>query len=56
MQRAVTRPETPVRLGDRIELETPHCDPTVDRYDHYFLVEEDVLIAIVPIEARGRSS
>lgn len=52
----VTRSAGNVRLGDRIELEVPHCDPTVDRHDHYFVVDGDVLTAIIPIEARGRSS
>lgn len=52
----VTRPAGDIRLGDRVEFEVPHCDPTVDRHDHYFVVDGDVLTSIIPIEARGRSS
>lgn len=43
-------------LGSRIVLETPHCDPTVDRYDAYHVVEDGTLVAIWPITARGRSA
>ncbi|BCQ08176.1 hypothetical protein JMUB5695_01601 [Mycobacterium heckeshornense] len=38
-------------LGERVELLTPHCDPTVDRYDAYHVVNGDRLTVIVPIEA-----
>jgi D-serine deaminase-like pyridoxal phosphate-dependent protein len=44
-----------IRLGDRVEFEVPHCDPTVDRYDVLHLVRGNVLVEIVPIEGRGRS-
>ncbi|HEV3038722.1 MAG TPA: DSD1 family PLP-dependent enzyme [Candidatus Angelobacter sp.] len=44
-----------IALGDRIEFEVPHCDPTVDRYDVLHLVRGSTLIEIVPIEGRGRS-
>jgi D-serine deaminase-like pyridoxal phosphate-dependent protein len=50
------RPDgAPVTLGQRVELTAPHCDPTVDRHDRLHLVRGDVLEAIAPIEARGRS-
>jgi D-serine deaminase-like pyridoxal phosphate-dependent protein len=44
-----------VSLGERIEFEVPHCDPTIDRYDVLHLVRGNTLAEIVPIEARGRS-
>lgn len=34
----------------------PHCDPTVNLYDVYHLVDGDTLVDIWPIEARGRSA
>ncbi len=40
-------------LGDRVELVTPHCDPTVNLHDAIHLVEGDVLVAIWPVDARG---
>jgi D-serine deaminase-like pyridoxal phosphate-dependent protein len=43
------------RPGERVELVTPHCDPTVDRYDVYHLVRDDVLVDVVAIDARGRA-
>jgi D-serine deaminase-like pyridoxal phosphate-dependent protein len=52
----LTRPQgVKIALGDRVEFEVPHCDPTVDRYDVLHLVRGDVLVEIVPIEGRGRS-
>jgi D-serine deaminase-like pyridoxal phosphate-dependent protein len=41
-------------LGARIEFVTPHCDPTVNLYDRYHVVDGDMLVDIWPIEARGR--
>lgn len=42
-------------VADRIVLSIPHCDPTVDLYDSYHVVEGDTLIDIWPVSARGRS-
>jgi 3-hydroxy-D-aspartate aldolase len=42
-------------LGHAITCIPPHCDPTVNLYDHYHVVEGDTLVDIWPIEARGRS-
>ncbi len=42
-------------VGDRVELVPPHCDPTVDRYDVLHLVRGDVLVDVVPVDARGCS-
>ena len=44
----------PVALGQRVELSVPHCDPTVDRYDRMHFVRGDTLVAVEPIDARGR--
>jgi D-serine deaminase-like pyridoxal phosphate-dependent protein len=43
------------RVGDRVELVPPHCDPTVDRYDLLHVVRGDVLVDLWPVHARGRS-
>ena len=40
-------------LGERVELVTPHCDPTVNLHDFYHLVRGDTLVDIWPIDARG---
>jgi 3-hydroxy-D-aspartate aldolase len=41
--------------GSRISLMVPHCDPTVNLYDHYHIVSGEELTAIWPVSARGRS-
>jgi len=40
-------------LGTSFDLIVPHCDPTVNLYNQFHLVDGDRLIAIWPIEARG---
>ena len=50
-------------LGDKrmepgaiVVCSAPHCDPTVNLYDFYHVIEGDALVYIWPIEARGRSA
>jgi 3-hydroxy-D-aspartate aldolase len=40
-------------IGTKIECLTPHCDPTVNLYDHYHVVRGDTLVDIWPVDARG---
>ncbi len=42
--------------GDVVRCVVPHCDPTVNLYDRYHVVRGDTLVALWPIEARGRSA
>ncbi len=46
----------PPRLGEVVTFAAPHCDPTVNLYDAYHVVKADTLVAVWPIEARGRSA
>jgi len=41
--------------GAMLTCAVPHCDPTVNLYDHYHVVRGDDLIDIWPVDARGRS-
>ncbi|SFO62145.1 D-serine deaminase, pyridoxal phosphate-dependent [Variovorax sp. OK605] len=41
-------------LGARVEFVTPHCDPTVNLHDAYHVVEGGTLVAIWPVDARGK--
>ena len=41
--------------GDPVTLTVPHCDPTVNLYDHYHVVAGDTLVEIWPVSARGRA-
>ena len=43
------------RLGQRVRLAVPHCDPTVNLYDAFHLVHQGMLEDIWPVTARGRS-
>lgn len=42
-------------LSGIITLAAPHCDPTVNLYDTYHVVEGNTLQALWPVAARGRS-
>ena len=42
-------------VGAIVTCAVPHCDPTVNLYDHYHVVRGDELIDIWPVDARGRS-
>jgi D-serine deaminase-like pyridoxal phosphate-dependent protein len=44
------------RLGDRVTLQPGHCDPTVNLFDAYQVIEGDLVVATWPVTARGRSS
>jgi len=46
-------PSRPVRLGDKLEFLTPHCDPTVNLHDVYHVVRDGVVEELWPIAARG---
>jgi 3-hydroxy-D-aspartate aldolase len=42
-------------IGERVVLTTPHCDPTANLYDYYHVVRGGTLVALWPVDARGRS-
>ncbi len=42
-----------IRLGDRLRLIAPHCDPTVNLYDRFFCVRGDVVEDEWPIMERA---
>lgn len=46
---------TTLRPGDPVTLTVPHCDPTVNLYDHYHVVQGSTLVEIWPVSARGRA-
>jgi len=43
-------------LAERATLVPPHCDPTVNLYDRYHLVDGDTVTGSWPVTARGRST
>ena len=42
-------------LAEQVVLVPPHCDPTVNMYESYHVVQGDTLVDIWPVTARGRS-
>lgn len=40
-------------LGARIEFGVPHCDPTVNLYNHFHCFRGEKLVDIWPVDARG---
>ena len=53
---ALTLPEgATLPLAHVVTLGAPHCDPTVNLYDTYHVVQGDTLRALWPVAARGRS-
>ncbi|MFM1881157.1 MAG: hypothetical protein RLZZ344_1391 [Pseudomonadota bacterium] len=40
-------------LGDKLRLIPGHCDPTVNLYDHLFVIDNDRVVDVWPIAARG---
>jgi 3-hydroxy-D-aspartate aldolase len=43
------------KMGDRLELVAPHCDPVVNEYDHIYGIRKDKVEVVWPITARGHS-
>jgi len=41
--------------GDVIEMIVPHCDPTINLYDKFYLVEDDIVVDVWDIDLRGKS-
>lgn len=52
---ALIGPDLP-GLAGRVTLMPPHCDPTVNLYDRYWLVDGETVIGSWPVTARGRST
>lgn len=48
-------PSKTYKVGDKLELIVPHCDPVVNLYDQIIGIRDDKVEAIWPISARGRS-
>ncbi len=49
-------PDKQLPPGGVVCCTAPHCDPTVNLYDVYHVVDGDKLVEIWPIEGRGRSA
>lgn len=43
------------KLGDVLELRISHCDPTINLFDKFYIIENDTVIDVWMIDARGCS-
>lgn len=43
------------KMGDRLELIVPHCDPVVNLYDYIYGIRKDRVEVVWPVTARGHS-
>ncbi|WP_158858724.1 DSD1 family PLP-dependent enzyme [Lunatibacter salilacus] len=43
------------RVGDKLEVIVPHCDPVVNLYDFMYGIRNEKVESILPILARGKS-
>ncbi len=50
-----TPPSKNYKIGDKLELIVPHCDPVVNEYDQMFGIRGDKVESILTITARGKS-
>ena len=41
--------------SDVLELIGPHCDPTINLYDYFYIVEDGIVIDVWEIDMRGKS-
>jgi D-serine deaminase-like pyridoxal phosphate-dependent protein len=43
------------KIGDRLEVIVPHCDPVVNLYDQIYGIRKDRVEVVWPVTARGKS-
>jgi D-threonine aldolase len=48
-----TRPDRPVRVGDRVRVLPAHVDPTVALHERMFVVDGDDVMEVWPVDLRG---
>lgn len=43
------------KVGEVLELVVPHCDPTINLFDKFYIIENEKVIEEWPIDMRGKS-
>ena len=51
----IEKPDDSIALGSIIELQIPHCDPTINLYDKFYIIQNERVIAVWDIDCRGKS-
>lgn len=54
-QVTLENPSRTYKVGEKMEVITPHCDPTVNLYDQIYGIRNDRVEAVWPIAGRGKS-
>jgi D-serine deaminase-like pyridoxal phosphate-dependent protein len=45
--------DSPIKVGDRVQLAPSHIDPTINLHDVFYALEEGMVMGVWPITARG---
>jgi D-serine deaminase-like pyridoxal phosphate-dependent protein len=48
-------PSKSYKIGDKLEVIVPHCDPVVNLYDQIYGIRKDRVEVVWPVTARGKS-
>jgi D-serine deaminase-like pyridoxal phosphate-dependent protein len=48
-------PSKAYRIGDKLEVIAPHCDPVVNEYEEMYGIRGDKVEVVWTIDARGKS-
>jgi D-serine deaminase-like pyridoxal phosphate-dependent protein len=51
----ITAASKTYKIGDKLDLIVPHCDPVVNEYDQVYGIRKDRVDVVWPITARGKS-
>ncbi|MCB1645644.1 MAG: DSD1 family PLP-dependent enzyme [Pseudomonadales bacterium] len=51
----LNNPSRVIQIGDKLQVITPHCDPTVNLHDYYYPHRNGLVSEIWPVSARGKS-
>ena len=41
-------------VGEVIEMIVPHCDPTINLHDKFYVIEDDIVVDVWDIALRGK--
>jgi 3-hydroxy-D-aspartate aldolase len=53
--RFTTPPSKDYKIGDKLEVIVPHCDPVVNEYDEMFGIRKDRVEVVWRVDGRGKS-
>jgi D-serine deaminase-like pyridoxal phosphate-dependent protein len=51
----INQPGISLPLGTEIELMIPHCDPSINLHDKFYVIQNDKVIDVWDIDCRGKS-